>query len=374
MRMADAQFRVEDHPDHVRRVVLSGNWSLRAVDNNFADLRIQLSPLFADPFLHWDLTAVAQLDSAGAAMLLAGWGYHIDERKRLRPDQMAQFALLAALPRRHTLAAEEGGMRTLLHQAWDHYLNFVVHVVDFIALLGALALELLHVLRHPGEIPWKEISANVYKGGVLALPVTALVGFMIGIAMSYLMALQLRRFGADIFIINILGLAVIRELGPLLTAVLVAGRSGSAMTAQIGVMRVTEEIDALATMGISRILRLILPKVVGLTLVAPLLVFWTSCWALLGGMVAANLQLGIGFEFFLDHLPHVVRPINLSLSMIKALMFGFLITLIACHFGLRVKPNTESLSASTTTSVVVAITTVILVDALFAIVTRNIGL
>lgn len=372
--MADALFRVEDHPGHGRQVVLSGNWSLRAVDNNFADLRMQLSPLFADPFLHWDLTAVEQLDSAGAAMLLAGWGYHIDERKQLRPDQVAQFALLAALPRRHTLAAEEGSMRTLLHQAWDHYLNFVVHVFDFITLLGALALELLHVLRHPGEIPWKEISANVYKGGVLALPVTALVGFMIGIAMSYLMALQLRRFGADIFIINILGLAVIRELGPLLMAVLVAGRSGSAMTAQIGVMRVTEEIDALATMGISRILRLILPKVVGLTLVAPLLVFWTSCWALLGGMVAANLQLGIGFAFFLDHLPHVVRPVNLSLSMIKALMFGFLITLIACHFGLRVKPNTESLSASTTTSVVVAITTVILVDALFAIVTRNIGL
>jgi phospholipid/cholesterol/gamma-HCH transport system permease protein len=146
------------------------------------------------------------------------------------------------------------------------------------------------------------------------------------------------------------------------------------MTAQIGVMRVTEEIDALATMGISRVLRLILPKVIGLTLVAPLLVFWTSLWALIGGMVAAKLQLGIGFEFFLDHLPRVVKPVNLSLSMFKGLMFGLLVTLVACHFGLRVKPNTESLSASTTTSVVVAITAVILVDAIFAIFTRSVGL
>lgn len=372
--MADAIFRVEDYPGGGRQMVLSGNWSLREVDNNFADLREQLRPLLADPFVHWDLTQVEQIDSAGAAMLLAGWGYKIDHRMTLQPEQVAQFSLLQSLPKRHSAQAGAGRVKSWLHRLWDGYLAFVGHLVDFVGLLGALVLEVLHLLRHPHEIPWKEISANVYKGGVMALPVTALVGFMIGIAMSYLMALQLRKFGADIFIINILGLAVIRELGPILMAVLVAGRSGSAMTAQIGVMRVTEEIDALATMGISRVLRLILPKVVGLTLVAPLLVFWTSIWALVGGMLAAYLQLGIGAEFFLDYLPRVVKPVNLSLAMIKGLMFGLMVTLVACHFGLRVKPNTESLSASTTTSVVVAITTVILVDAIFAIATRSVGL
>lgn len=372
--MADATFRVEENSAGGRRVVLAGCWSLRETDNNFADLREQLRPFFADPFTHWDLTGVEQIDSASATVLLMGWGRHIDSRMALLPEQAAQFAMLAALPARLSMEAGRGRVKTLVQRAWNGYLSFVSHLVDFIGLLGTLLLEVLHLLRHPHEIPWKEISANVYKGGVLALPVTALVGFMIGIAMSYLMALQLRKFGADIFIINILGLAIIRELGPILMAVLVAGRSGSAMTAQIGVMRVTEEIDALATMGISRVLRLILPKVIGLTLVAPLLVFWTSCWALAGGMVAANLQLGIGFEFFLDHLPLVVKPVNLSLSMIKALMFGLLVTLVACHFGLRVKPNTESLSSSTTTSVVVAITTVILVDAIFAIFTRSVGL
>jgi phospholipid/cholesterol/gamma-HCH transport system permease protein len=251
---------------------------------------------------------------------------------------------------------------------------FVNHLADFITLTGLLTLEFLYLFRHPRDIPWREISANVYKGGVKALPVTALVGGMIGVAMSYLMALQLRKFGADIFIINILGLAIIRELGPILMSVLVAGRSGSAMTAQIGVMRVTEEIDALATMGVSRTLRLILPKVIGLTMVSPLLLFWTSLWALIGGMVVAFFQLGIGFEFFIEHLPRVVKAANLIIATVKGVTFGLVVALIACHFGLRVKPNTESLSNSTTSSVVASITVVILLDALFAIATRSIGI
>lgn len=371
--MADAAFRVETQADGSQHIVLSGCWSLRQTDNNFATLRERLAPYFADPFVHWDLTGVEQLDSAAAALLLTGWGYHFDYHVKLSPAQAEQFNQLNALPRRSTAPRKYTPLGAL-QRLWHYYLTFFVHLVDFISLLGALVLEFLYLLRRPRNVPWKEITANMYKGGVMALPVTALVGFMIGIAMSYLMALQLRKFGADIFIINILGMAIIREFGPILMAVLVAGRSGSAMTAQIGVMRVTEEIDALATMGISRILRLILPKVTALTLIAPLLVFWTSCWALLGAMLAAKLQLGISFEFFLDYLPRAVKPVNLTLSMMKALMFGLLIALVACHFGLRVKPNTESLSSSTTASVVVAITVVILVDAVFAIATRGVGL
>lgn len=354
--------------------MLTGSWSLRASNNDFAALQQQLSPFFVDPFIEWDLTQIEQLDSAGAALLWIGWGEKLSGRVSLSSGHGALFSALAVLPSRTTLANEQVISAGMFSTVWQYWLRFISHIIGFTTLCGALALELLYLIRHPGDIPLKEISANIYKGGVMALPVTALVGLMIGVAMSYLMALQLRKFGADIFIINILGLAVIRELGPILMSVLVAGRSGSAMTAQIGVMRVTEEIDALTTMGISRVLRLILPKVVGLTLVAPLLVFWTSLWALTGGMLVANLQLGIGFEFFMDYLPRVVKPVNLTLAMIKGVMFGMLVALIACHFGLRVKPNTESLSTSTTASVVTAITIVILVDALFAIATRSIGI
>ncbi len=148
-------------------------------------------------------------------------------------------------------------------------------------------LDLGYLLHHPRDWPLLEISANLFKVGVKAMPVSALVGFLIGVVLSYLSALQLRTFGADAFIVNILGMGIIRELGPVLVSVLVAGRSGSAMTAQLGVMRVTEEIDALAAMGVSRSLRLVLPKVVALTLAMPLLVLWTSAIALFGGWVSA---------------------------------------------------------------------------------------
>lgn len=367
--MSDADFRVEQQPGKPRHVVLTGRWSLRAVDNNFIELNDKLAPYFADPFTHWDLQEVEQLDSAAAAMLLSGWNDEWVNRVSTAPHQTALLKSLTR-PKSNTDFAKD----SLIVKIGLLALKLLDHLYGFVRLLGGLVLEALHLVRHPAEIPLREISANIYKGGVMALPVTALVGFMIGIAMSFLMALQLRKFGADVFIVNILGLAIIRELGPILMAVLVAGRSGSAMTAQIGVMRVTEEIDALAAMGISSLLRLILPKVIGLTLIAPLLVFWTSLWALIGGMISANLQLGIGYEFFVQQLPKVVPAVNITLSLSKGLLFGLLVALVACHYGLRVKPNTESLSVSTTASVVTAITCVILIDAIFAILTRSVGL
>ena len=248
------------------------------------------------------------------------------------------------------------------------------HLVDFAALIGQFGLNLVHVLRNPADLPRREISANLYKSGVRAMPVTALVGFLIGVVLSYLSALQLKQFGADIFIVNIIGLGIVRELGPVLVAILVAGRSGSAMTAQLGVMRVTEEIDALATIGVSRSQRLVLPKVLALAVAMPLLVIWCSAAGIIGGMVSANLQINLSYGFFIDTLPRVVPVANVWIGVGKGLVFGVLIALIACHFGLRVKPNTESLSSLTTTSVVTSITVAIIVDAVFAILTRNLGI
>ncbi|MFM9912747.1 MAG: ABC transporter permease [Methylophilaceae bacterium] len=372
--MADAIFHIDADATGRKRVALTGRWSLRTANNDFGALQHQLAPLFADPFVQWDLSQLEQLDSAAAAMLLTGWSGKLDGRIALKPEHTSLFNALIALPAKGSKEAAQGTLPHWWQALWTSWLGFSQHLMDFLALSGQLTLECLYLLRHPRDIPWKEITANMVKGGVMALPVTALVGAMIGVAMSYLMALQLRKFGADIFIINILGLSITRELGPILMSVLVAGRSGSAMTAQIGVMRVTEEIDALTTMGVSQVLRLVLPKVIGLTLVAPMLLFWTALWALIGGMIVAYFQLGIGFEFFIEYLPRVLKPANLTIALIKGVVFGLLVALIACHFGLRVKPNTESLSASTTASVVTAITVVILVDALFAIATRSIGI
>lgn len=370
--MAAASFRVAQDDQGRCHVQLFGQWSLRAPSNDFVKLKKLLAPFFLDTLTQWDLNEIEQLDAAGASTLLSGWGNKLNANISLRPEQAELFNTLLDLTRPPSKKVERDWLSPL-NALGKGVLHLVYHFTEFIRLLIALLLEIFYLFRRPQDFPWREFSANVYKSGVSALPVTALLGFMIGVVMGYLMSKQLHAFGADIYIVNILGLSIIRELGPVLMAVLVAGRSGSAMTAQIGVMRVTDEIDALTTMGISRVLRIVLPKVLGLTFVAPLLVLWTTGWTLFGGAFASNLELGISFRFFFEYLPLVVQPVNLTLSLIKGVMFGFVVALVACHFGLRIKPNTESLSNSTTSSVVTAISGVILVNAWFAILTRGIG-
>lgn len=352
------------------RVMLSGAWTLAAMLPDLANLQEQLAGL-SQRAESWDLSAVARLDSAAAVLLWRSWGNAWPAKLDISTMHRQVLERVAELPQ--VIPGSPIRPFHILEFIGGLLLKAVANVRGMIALFGQLLLDLGYLIRYPGDIPWKEIAANVYKSGAQALPVTALVGFLIGITLSYLSALQLKNFGADLFIINILGISIIRELGPVLVAVLVAGRSGSAMTAQIGVMRVTEEIDALSTMGISRTVRVVLPKIVGLTAVMPLIVLWTSSVALLGGMLAAMLQLDLSLIYFLDNLPRAVPVANLYIGLGKGLVFGFIIALIACHFGLRVKPNTESLSANTTSAVVTAITAVILVDAVFAIFTRHIG-
>ena len=252
-------------------------------------------------------------------------------------------------------------------------LDFLSHLFAATALLGQLVIDLGTVIRQPRKMPWKEISANIFNMGFRALGITALVGILIGVVLSYLSAQQLRTFGGDIYLVNILGMSIIRELGPMLAAILVAGRSGSAITAQLGVMRVTEELDAMLVMGIPHGLRLIFPKVIALAIAMPLIVIWTDAMALIGGMISANFILGMSPHFFLQKLPDVVALSNYFIGLGKGVVFGAAIALVACHFGLRIKPNTESLGQGTTTSVVSAITVVIILDAVFAIVFSKVG-
>lgn len=351
---------------------VGGDWTLLALRGRYEEFRQRISAAVADGAdALWDLRAVSRLDTAGALTLWQGWGQKPPARLLWLPEHVtlfAQFMQPSALPRR------KPALGPGLERAGRSLLAFAQHGVDITALTGRLLLDLGRVLRHPSLIGWREISANVYRTGAQALPITALVGFLVGLTLSYLISRQLKTYGADIFVVNILGLAVLRELGPLLAAIIVAGRSGSAMTAQIGVMRVTQELDALSVMGISHTVRLVLPKVVALAISLPLVALWTSGLMLLGGMAAAGAQLKLDPTQFLHLLPAVVEPVNLWLGWVKSVLFGGTIALLACHFGLRVKPNTESLGQSVTQSVVTAITLVIVVDAIFAVLFSNVGI
>ncbi|MDE2599342.1 MAG: ABC transporter permease [Rhodocyclaceae bacterium] len=353
---------------------LSGTWTLAVVGREIDALNAELAALAKRAGTSWDCTGIEAFDSAGALLLWRTWGRRLPGAISLRPEHRRIFERLAAADQCPAPAGEPRLSYAWIRKLGDGAFKLQAHLVDFVALTGQVALNLVYLCRHPAELPRREISANLFKAGVRAMPVTALVGWLIGVVLSYLSSLQLRQFGADVFIINILGLGIIRELGPLLVAILIAGRTGSAMTAQLGVMRVTEEIDALNVMGVQRSLRLIFPKVAALAVVMPLLVVWTTAAALLGGMLAAQIQLDISAPFFFQTLPKAVPIGNVWIALSKGLVFGIAVALVACHFGMRVKPNTESLSANTTSSVVTAITVVILLDAVFAIVTRNVGL
>lgn len=355
------------------RIILTGNYTFAALEHKLEALAGELAGYAQTGGFTWDLTGIAQMDAIGAALLWRAWGARRPERLQLRSEQQSMFErieknlVLQPEIRRHD-------MLWPLVAAGRLALLFWQHAVGLVALIGQLLLDIFYLLRHPVYIPWREISANLYRTGAQALGITALVGFLIGIVLSYLSSKQLQIFGADIFIINILGFSIIRELGPMLAAILVAGRSGSSMTAQLGVMRVTQELDALTVMGISHSQRLVLPKVLGLGIAMPLLVLWTSAVALLGGMIAAELQLGLSLRYFLSELPDAVPVANLWLGLGKGVVCGMVIALIACHFGLRIKPNTESLGEGTTASVVASITMVIIIDAIFAVMFSDVGL
>ncbi|KVE26891.1 ABC transporter permease [Burkholderia singularis] len=363
-----------DAGGHGRKTVrLHGQWTALALARDRGNAARRMARLVKEPVGEWDLSGIERLDHVGGQALWRVWGRRLPEGIALTDKQRTVFERIERLD--GSRDAPEPVVRidpiTRLGQS---IFTFGEHLSGGIAMLGGVLLDLLSVLRRPRTMPWTEISANIYSAGTQALPITALVAFLIGIVLSYLSAQQLQLFGANRYIVNILGLSVIRELGPVLSAILVAGRSGSAITAQIGVMRVTEELDAMRVMGIPHGLRITLPRVLALGVAMPLLVMWTNIIALAGGALAAKLVLSIDINFFVRSLPSVVPIANLWIGLGKGIVFGMLIALVACHFGFRIKANSQSLGEGTTTSVVTSITVVILADAVFAILFQNVGL
>jgi phospholipid/cholesterol/gamma-HCH transport system permease protein len=327
----------------------------------------------AAPEQAWDLREAGQLDHVGAQLLWDHWGRQWPAQLELLPAQRAVLERVAQFSTERP-PRPRAGLNAIILVVGGALLRGFSHLRGFVRLTGQLLLNLLQLARAPHRGPWRDLSGHLYRIGAMALPITALVGFLIGVVLAYLTSQQLRLFGADAYIVNILGVALVRELGPMLAAILIAGRSGSAITAQIGVMRVTDELDAMRVMGISHSFRLVMPRAIALMLAMPLISAWTTLAGLIGGMLAADISLGITPAYFINAMPDAVHVDNLLLATGKSMVFGVLIALIGCHFGLRVKPDTQSLGQGTTASVVTAITVVILVDALFAVLFKDVGI
>lgn len=238
---------------------------------------------------------------------------------------------------------------------------------DFLAFTGELAVIALQNIPHPKRWRLRAIASIIELCGMQALMIIALLSFMIGIVMTYQMGLQLKTYGANIYIVDLLGLSILREFAPLMTAIMIAGRTGSSFTAQLGSMQINQEIDALNAMGVKPEGLLLLPRIIGLLITLPLLTIWADIFGILGGMLMANNMLDVSNYHFLHRFQAVVSLRSLLIGLGKAPVFALIIASIGCFEGMKVRGSADSVGRQTTKSVVLSIFFIIIADALFSI-------
>ena len=246
--------------------------------------------------------------------------------------------------------------------------------VAMLSFVGESAVVLAAAVRHPARLRWRPVLYNIRSAGYDALPIVALLSFLLGVVIAYQGADQLRQYGANIFVADLVGLSMLREFSPLIVAIIVAGRSGSAYAAQIGTMAVTEEIDAMRTLGIRPLELLVLPKILALLVVLPLLTFFADVIGVLGGMAMSRAQLGVGYGEFLERFTQAVSATAYLIGICKAPVFAAIIAVVGCYQGFRTRGGADSVGRQTTRSVVQSIVLVIVADALFSIAFSALGL
>ncbi len=346
-----------------------GDWALGHLSS--LERQTHLLPVREGSSLICDAGGIAAMDTGGAWILwrtlknLERKGCQVDLRG-LSPDL---YALM------QTAAKNWPGKEALTHPAhvggFEKIGRFTAHYVPLaraaLAFLGESTLAAISLILRPASIRWRVLIHNLQIDGFNALPITGLLTFLMGVVIAYQGSEQLRTFGANIFIVDLVGISLLREIAPLVTAILVAGRSGSAYTAQIGTMRVTEELDALRTLGISPVSLLVLPRVLALIVSLPLLTVFADAVGVFGGMLIARAQLGITFTEFLNRFEYAIALRHYLIGIGKTPIFAVIIALVGCHQGFQVVGGVDSVGRQTTVSVVQAIFLVIVTDAFFSI-------
>ena len=319
-----------------------------------------------------DLSGLTGLDTAGAWLL--------DDARRngvelvglpagLRPVLDAVAAAVPAPPP----APPRRGLRDLVEDLGRKVVVSASGAAGLVEYLGRFLAALGRALRHPAQVPFTALVHHCQQAGLAAVPIVATISALIGVVLAYQGAFQLRAFGAEIFTVDLIGIAVLREMGILLTAIVVAGRTGAAFTAAIGAMRMREEIDAMRTLDIDPDMALMLPRVLALVLMMPILALIADLAGLLGGAVMSWGALGISPAMFMARLGDRIAVTHAVVGLIKAPIFGLLIGVIGCRAGMQVGGDTESLGRLTSASVVAAIFAVILADAAFSIFFAQVG-
>jgi phospholipid/cholesterol/gamma-HCH transport system permease protein len=361
------------------RLVVSGDWTVPEVPR--LDNELNRLDFGGVRDVEIDGSGLGHLDSAGAWLLLRtkqdierGGGRVTNFTY---PDHYK--SLIETMERDHTAPPvthpPHKGFVGLLERMGHSTVHALQRGYEMVGFLGRITVETFEAIISPRrELPWPAFIHQIEETGVTALPIVGLLAFLLGITLAYQGADQLKRFGAQIYTIDFLGVGFLRELGGLVTAIIIAGRSGSAFTAQIGSMKVNEEIDAMETIGLNIAEVLFLPRVLGLVVALPLLTFFADVVGIIGGMVMTYFDLGVTIPGFMRELSGAITAKTLLVGLIKAPVFAFVIALVGCFEGMKVEGNAESVGRQTTRSVVESIFLIIALDAMFSVLFSVLGI
>lgn len=354
-------------------ITLSGDWSCHFIDENIIkDSKLDLNIKFVDA------SAIGRMDTTGAFFIAKLIMALNDKQSQPQIKLSSKHKTLYELVTENlSFEVEHKDDFTTFDTAYRIGFRTTRYVHDFVQLLGFLGEitdSSLRIIRTPWKVRWRLIMDIVYSTGYQAIGIICLLAFLIGVVLAYQMGGQLLTYGANIFIVNLLGISLLREFAPLITSIIVAGRSGSAFAAQIGTMKVQEELDALRTFGIPPIGRLVLPRIVGLLIALPLLVVLADIASIAGGMIMSKAYLGLSYTEFLTQFGNSISFNTYMVGLVKTPVFALIIAAVGCYRGLCVKGDAASIGEETTKSVVYSIFLIIIADATFSILFSMAGL
>lgn len=358
--------------DHQLSAQITGD-ALR-LSGEFTVWTLPALPAGAGDVRRIELSGLTRLDTAGA--------WYLAQRRAadtvlegLAPRQVSLLdAVAAALPQPDPAGPGGSGLRHLLEQTGKRVVAALVFLREIAEYLGRFLAAGARALRHPSDFRLTSFVHHCQETGLRAVPIVTLMSFLIGVVIAFQGAVQLREFGAEVFVVDLIAISILRELGILLTAIIVAGRTASALTASIGSMKMREEIDAMRTLGMDPDMVLILPRVLALVVTLPILGLIADVAGLIGGGVMSWYDLGISPSLFRYRLVTETSVDHVIVGLAKAPVFALVIGVIGCHAGMKVGKDAESLGAQTSRAVVNAIFAVIVLDALFSIFFAEVGL
>ncbi|MXO62466.1 ABC transporter permease [Qipengyuania oceanensis] len=364
-----AGYEVEEGGDSGACLKLFGPYLVSTIGEVDEELRALDTPLATI-----DLGDVTEIDTVGA--WVAGRIARRNDAEIVNASERAQRLITALADSESSLDMRPARMplrQRVPEQVGDMVMAGYAGSRHVIGFLGGVILAIGSLIRNPRRFRVKALVHQMELVGVSALPIIGLMSFLIGIVIAQQGAVQLQQFGAETLTVNLVGRITLRELGVLMTAIMVAGRSGSAFAAQLGTMKLTEEIDAMRTIGISPMEALVVPRILAVTLMMILLGFYASVMAIVGGAFISNFALGIPFWNFLERIKDVVPVYDVWVGLVKAPVFGLIVGLTGCYQGMQVEGNSEEVGLRTTKAVVQAIFAVIVLDAFFAVFFTEIG-